>query len=77
MVNRKISEARSTCAFYEVPYVPESGKSEKKADTKERRAKLEKIIRDNRYSSTLEQEQLKEIEEQERKEQFQSGEVLY
>jgi hypothetical protein len=56
---------------------PESGKAEETSDTRERKAKLGKCIKDNPHSSTIEREQLREIEEQERKERSMSGEVLF
>ncbi|HZO99796.1 MAG TPA: hypothetical protein VFD30_05865 [Terriglobia bacterium] len=46
-------------------------------DAKKRKEKLEEYIRQNPNSSTIEQEQLKEIEEQERKERDKPGEVQY
>jgi len=47
------------------------------ADTGKRKEKLEEYIKQNPHSSTIEREQLREIEEQERKEQSKYGGVQY
>lgn len=45
-------------------------------ETKHRKEKIEKVVRDNPYSSTIDKEELEDIEKAERKEN-ESGEVEF
>ena len=45
--------------------------------TKERKEKLNEYVKKNPYSSKVEQEQLKEIEDEERKKESETGEVQF
>jgi len=51
--------------------------TEKLSAVEKRKSALQDYIRRNPHSSTLEREQLRELEEEERREKSKPGEVLY